>query len=108
MSNVKSVNDKTFESEVLKSNTPVLVEFGAEWCGPCHRMSPILDQFAEKNPAVKVLKLDIDDSPSITSKFGIRGVPTIILFKNGVPVANKIGLVGLSALDAFVSEKLSD
>lgn len=107
MSNVKSVNDTTFESEVLKSETPVLVEFGAEWCGPCQRMAPILDQFAKNNPSVKVLKLDIDDSPSTTSKFGVRGVPTMILFKDGKPLANKVGLVGLSVLDAFVTEKLS-
>jgi len=106
MSNVKNVNDSTFESEVLKSTQPVLVEFGAEWCGPCHRMAPILDQISD-NTDIKVFKIDIDDATEVTAKYGIRGVPTIMLFNNGKVLATKVGLVPLNILDAFITENLN-
>lgn len=106
MSNVKNVNDSTFESEVLKSTQPVLVEFGAEWCGPCHRMSPILDQISD-NKDIKVFKIDIDDATEVTAKYGIRGVPTIMLFNNGKVLASKVGLIPFNALDSFITENLN-
>lgn len=107
MSDVKSVNDSNFDTVVTNSTVPVLVEFGAEWCGPCKRMAPILSQLAARDESIKVLKLDIDESPTTTAKFGVRSVPTMILFKDGKPVATKVGLVGLSTLDSFITEKLS-
>lgn len=106
MSNVKNINDSTFATEVLNSTSPVLVEFGAEWCGPCHRMAPILAQYSDSHADVKVLKVDIDESSEVTSKYGIRGVPTLLLFNNGKVVGSKVGLVPLSTLDSFVNELL--
>ncbi len=107
MSNVKSVDDADFASEVLNSDKPVLVEFGAEWCGPCKRLAPILDEYAHKNETVKVLKVDVDDAPSTAAKFGIRGVPTLMVFKNGQSVGTKVGLIGLSAMEVFVSDSVN-
>jgi thioredoxin 1 len=101
------VNDSSFEEEVIKSTIPVLVKFGAEWCGPCHRMAPILQQFARENSNTKVVNIDIDDSPLTTSKFGIMSVPTIMIFKDGKSVGSKVGLVPPNVLSSFVTEKLN-
>ncbi len=79
-----AVSDNTFEQEVLKSTEPVLVDFFAEWCGPCKAMAPALEQVAkEMQGKVKVVKLDVDQNPAVTGKYGIRAMPTLILFKNG-------------------------
>jgi thioredoxin 1 len=107
MSNVVHVNDNNFETEVLKSETPVLVDFGAEWCGPCQRQLPIIEKFANDNlDKVKVVKVDIDDAPSLASKFGIRGVPTLMLFNAGSSVGFKVGLTSLAEMSNFVMTKI--
>ena len=84
-----AVSDSTFDQEVLKSTEPVLVDFFAEWCGPCKAMAPALEQVAkEMEGKVKIVKLDVDQNPNITGKYGIRAMPTLILFKNGQPAAH--------------------
>ncbi len=90
---IKVVTDKTFTTEVEQSGTPVLLDFTATWCGPCKALAPILDSVAQEYTGkIQVAKLDIDDSPDTPSRFGIRGVPTVILFKDGKEVARHVGL----------------
>lgn len=102
---IKIVDDVSFENEVLKSDVPVLVDFSATWCGPCAIQLPILEEAAEtyKN-TVKFVKIDIDDSPESASKFRIRSVPTIILFKQGAPIKSTVGMMSKSSLQKFLSE----
>lgn len=102
MSNFVTVNDNTFDEEVLKSETPILVEFGAVWCGPCKRLAPILEQLAQEEPNLKIVLVDIDDSPEISSKMGIRSVPTLIVFKNGEKYNTLIGLQSLSKIKSIL------
>jgi thioredoxin 1 len=91
--NVQVFNDLNFETEVLTSNVPVLVDFTATWCGPCRQLSPIVDQLAnELVGQVKVGKVDIDDSPVTAGRYGVRGVPTVMVFKNGERSAQHVGL----------------
>lgn len=86
-------NDLNFDEEVLKSETPVLVDFTATWCGPCRALSPIVDQIAEElEGKVKVGKLDVDDSPGTAGKYGVRGVPTLMVFRGGERAAQHVGL----------------
>jgi thioredoxin 1 len=93
------VTEATFEAEVLKSPTPVLVDFWAEWCTPCKMMAPVLDQVAsEQAGKLKVAKVDVDAYPAMLARFGIRGIPTLILFKNGQLVDRIIGYQSKSAL----------
>lgn len=90
--NVSSVNDLNFDQEVLQSNVPVLVDFTATWCGPCKQIAPLIDQLADEYEGkVKVAKLDIDESPGTAQKFGIRGVPTLYVFKGGEVVGQQVG-----------------
>jgi thioredoxin 1 len=92
--NVLSVNDLNFDAEVLRSDTPVLVDFTATWCGPCKQIAPFVDQLADEYAGkMKVAKLDIDDAPGTAAKFGIRGVPTLLVFKGGKEVARQTGAV---------------
>jgi len=92
MSKPVAVTDSTFEQEVVKSATPVLVDFWAEWCMPCKMMSPILDQVADEQAAkMKVAKLDVDSNPDSPARFGVMSIPTLILFKNGQPVERLVG-----------------
>lgn len=102
------VNDSNFDSEVLQSNKPVMVDFSAVWCGPCQRQYPILQDFAKKNPSVKVCKVDIDESPGVTSKIGIRNVPTIILFNNGKVVQTKVGVNPVAAIETMVQLTINE
>lgn len=89
---VHSVNDLNFDSEVLKSEVPVLVDFSAAWCGPCRQIAPLVDQLADEyDGRMKVTKLDIDESPGTAQKFQVRGVPTLLVFKGGEVVATQVG-----------------
>ena len=101
------VTDASFESDVLKSGEPVLVDYWAEWCGPCKMIAPILDEIAtEYAGKVKIAKLNIDENPQTPPKYGIRGIPTLMLFKNGGVEATKVGAVSKSQLTAFIDSNL--
>jgi thioredoxin 1 len=100
-----AVSDSTFEQEVLKSTEPVLVDFFAEWCGPCKAMAPALEQIAQEMAGkVKVVKLDVDQNPTVTGKYGIRAMPTLMLFKNGQVAAQHTGaLVQKKKLEDWIN-----
>ena len=101
------VTDDTFAEEVLTSNIPVLVDYWAEWCGPCKMIAPILDEIASDYVGkLKIVKLNIDENPNIPPKFGIRGIPTLILFKDGEVLNTKIGALSKSQLTAFIDSNL--
>ena len=101
------LSDDSFETEVLKSSQPVLVDYWAEWCGPCKMIAPALDQIAsEYSGKVKVAKLNIDDNPNTPPRYGIRGIPTLMLFKDGEVEATKVGAVSKSQLTAFIDSNL--
>ncbi|MFN0186532.1 MAG: thioredoxin TrxA [Aquabacterium sp.] len=104
---IKHVTDTTFESEVLGSGTPVLVDYWAEWCGPCRSIAPILDEAAKDyDGRLRVTKLNIDENPKTPGMFGIRGIPTLMIFKNGELAATKVGAVTKAQLTAFLAPHL--
>ena len=104
---IHHVTDDTFDSEVLQSATPVLVDYWAEWCGPCKMIAPILDEIAaEYAGRVVIAKMNVDDNPKTPMKFNVRGIPTLILFKNGQAEGQKIGAVRKSDVAAFLDGKL--
>ncbi len=101
------LTDDSFEDEVLKSGEPVLVDYWAEWCGPCKMIAPVLDEIAtEYAGKLKVGKLNIDDNPGTPPRYGIRGIPTLMLFKDGEVEATKVGAVSKSQLTAFIDSNL--
>jgi thioredoxin len=101
------VTDESFESEVLKSDSPVLVDYWAEWCSPCKLVAPVLEEIAtEYSGRLKVAKLNIDENPDTPPKYGIRGIPTLMLFKNGHVEATKVGALSKSQLSAFLDGNL--
>ena len=101
------VTDDDFENEVLQSNAPVLVDYWAEWCGPCKMIAPVLDEIADEyDGRVKIAKLNIDDNPNTPPRYGIRGIPTLMLFKDGEVEATKVGAVSKSQLTAFIDSNL--
>jgi thioredoxin 1 len=105
--NILSLSDDSFETDVLKSDMPVLVDYWAEWCGPCKMIGPILEEIAtEYEGRVKVAKLNIDENPGTPPKFGIRGIPTLMLFKNGEVEATKVGALSKSQLTAFLDQSI--
>ncbi len=105
--NVHEVNDLNFDQEVLQSDVPVLVDFTATWCGPCRQVSPLVDQVADEYEGkLKVTKLDIDDAPATAQKYGIRGVPTLYVFKGGEVVAQQVGAVPKNVIQALVERAL--
>lgn len=107
MSVVKTT-DAEFETTVLKDSGPVLVDFWAEWCGPCKQLAPVLDELAaEFAGQLKVVKVNIDDNPEAPTRYGVRGIPTLILFRGGKPVATKVGALPKSKLSEWVSEQLA-
>jgi len=104
---VHHITDATFEKEVLESSTPVLVDYWAEWCGPCKMIAPILDEIAsEYADQLKIAKLNIDENQATPQKYGIRGIPTLMLFKNGNIEATKVGALSKSQLTAFIDSHL--
>lgn len=102
MSNVITVTSENFESEVLNSEKPVLVDFWASWCGPCRMLSPIVDEIAEEVQTIKVGKINVDEQQDLAGKYGVMSIPTLILFKNGQPVNKSVGAKSKAALLDFI------
>lgn len=100
---VLTLTKENFETEALKSDIPVLVDFWADWCGPCRMFSPIVDEFAEENPAaVKVGKVNVDEQPDLAARYGVMSIPTAILFKNGEIAATLVGVQPKTALEELI------
>jgi thioredoxin 1 len=104
---ITNVSDDSFDNEVLKADSPVLVDYWAEWCGPCKMIAPVLEEIAREYAGkIKVAKLNIDENTQTPRKYGIRGIPTLMLFKNGQVEATKVGAVSKSQLSAFLDGNL--
>ena len=105
---IKHVSDATFEVDVLQSSQPVLVDYWAEWCGPCKMIAPILDEVATGYAGkLQIAKMNVDENRDIPAKFGIRGIPTLMLFKDGQLAATKVGALSKSQLTAFIDQQLA-
>jgi thioredoxin 1 len=105
---IKNVTDATFETEVLQSKQPVLVDYWAEWCGPCKMIAPILDDVsATYEGKLQIAKMNVDENRDIPGKFGIRGIPTLMLFKDGQLAATKVGAMSKAQLIAFIDQQLA-
>jgi thioredoxin 1 len=101
--NIKEVTDLNFDQDVLNSSKPVLVDFWAQWCGPCRALAPIFEEIAESHSEkANFVKINIDDNPKTPAKYGVMSIPTLILFKNGAVEATKMGLMTKSELSAFI------
>ena len=105
---IKHISDSTFESDVLKAGKPVLVDYWAEWCGPCKMIAPILDEVSETyKDKLQIAKMNVDENREIPAKFGIRGIPTLMLFKDGQLAATKVGALSKAQLTAFLDQQLA-
>ncbi len=105
---IKHISDSSFEADVLQSGTPVLVDYWAEWCGPCKMIAPILDEVsAAYQGKLQVAKMNVDENRDIPAKFGIRGIPTLMLFKDGQLAATKVGALSKAQLTAFIDQQLA-
>ena len=105
---IKNISDASFEADVLQSELPVLVDYWAEWCGPCRSIAPILDELAEQYAGkLQICKMNVDENRDIPAKFGIRGIPTLMLFKDGQLAATKVGAMTKSQMIAFVDQHLA-
>ena len=105
---IKHTTDATFDADVLKSSIPVLVDYWAEWCGPCKMIAPILDDVATGYEGkLTIAKMNVDENREIPAKFGIRGIPTLMLFKDGELAATKVGALSKSQLTAFIDQQLA-
>ena len=102
-----NVTDENFDNEVLKSLKPIVVDFWAEWCGPCKQIGPILEEISEeKKNIIKIVKINIDENPNIPQKYGVRGIPTLILFSNGKLIDTKVGSLPKSSLNEWIDISL--
>ncbi len=100
-------NDADFDQDINSQNVPVVVDFGADWCGPCKQLDPILEEIAEENTdKLKVFKINIDENPMVPQKFGVRGIPTIMLFKEGKLIDTKVGSLPKTALENWIKSNL--
>ena len=105
--NIINVTDSNFEQEVLSSEIPVLLDYWAEWCGPCKMIAPILNDIADEySGKIKIAKLNIDENPGTPAKFGVRGIPTLMIFKSGSIEATKVGAMSKSQLSAFIDSTI--
>ena len=105
---IMQATDATFEQEVLKAELPVLVDFWAPWCGPCHMVAPVIEEIAETySGKLKVVKVNVDESPTVSSRYQIMSIPTLILFKNGQPIDSLIGALPRNQLERFLSRPLN-
>lgn len=104
---IRNVSDATFEAEVLNASEPVLVDYWAAWCGPCKAIAPLLDEASKLYEGrVKIAKLNVDENPDTAAKYGVRGIPTLMLFKNGQAVSTKVGSLSKSQLTSFLDESV--
>ncbi len=105
---IKHLSDATFDADVLQSSTPVLVDYWAEWCGPCKMIAPILDEVAGTYEGkLQVAKMNVDENRTVPARYGIRGIPTLMLFRNGELAATKVGAMSKAQLTAFIDQQLA-